>query len=213
MRESYVQFENEAKTLIKQYPGFKYHESESDPPELTGQVVLNDLAGIPIDKYNIKIVCSDIYPLRFPLVYETDGRIPVNTDWHVFADGHMCICSFPEEILECNKGITLFSFYQNHVIPYFFNQKHRELQGYFLKERPHGNKGNIEFFQETFKTKNVTQIANLLGFIKLNREPLRVESCFCGSGEKYRKCHRAVFRTFKPLPPKVLDLFITIVSA
>lgn len=82
---------------------------------------------------------------------------------------------------------------------------------FFLKERPHGIKGNIQFFAEVFKTEDLTRIAKNLNFIKLRKEPNRVNKCFCGSGKKYRKCHRETFRILSSFTNDELDYFITMI--
>lgn len=144
--------------------------------------------------YFIRIETTIDYPFGFPYVYETEGRIPHNIDWHVFPNGHCCIKSIPEEALLCKQGITLLWFIEQQIKPYFFNQKFREIHGYFLNERSHGREGNIKYFEDVFRTKDLTIIAKGLLFIKGRNEPERVSKCFCGSGLKYRKCHREAFR-------------------
>lgn len=213
MNNGFLLFKNEASALLDQYLTFNYVENEEGVPALAGMLLLTDDQGKEIDRYQIKIVCSPDYPATFPLVYETAGRIPINIDWHVFADGHACICSIPEEIIACSKGIKLGSFIEDYVQPYFFNQKHREMHGFFLKERAHGQFGNLQFFMEVFKTKDLRHILNILTYIKSNPEPNRVQDCFCGSGKKYRKCHREVFQLFKPLPIQVLNKFIQFIDS
>jgi len=97
------------------------------------------------------------------------------------------------------------------VTPYFFNQRYREDYGYFLKERSHGDKGNVEFFTEIFKTDDLLLVANGLNFIKQRNELNRVSKCFCGSGQKYRKCHQEAFRTLDAFSEQELELFINMI--
>lgn len=205
-------FKQEALEFIKDYPNFDYSENENKIPELYGDLKLTDNQGNIIDTYQIKVLCSPNYPSAFPFVYETAGRIPINVDWHVFSDGHCCICSIPEEAIICNNGITLESFIENQVKPYFFNQKYREMNGFFLNERSHGQRGNIEFFEDLFRTKDFQKIIQYLLFIKSNEEPDRVSKCFCGSGLKYRNCHKQQFRLIKSLPNALVNHFTNILN-
>lgn len=186
--------------------------TEHDVPMLIGKLILTDDQQNSIDSYDVKVVCTEDYPLSFPYVYETAGRIPVNIDWHVYPDGHCCISSKPEENIACNQGITLQSFIEIQLKPYFFNQKYREMHGFFLNERSHGSRGNLEFFTDAFKTNDLSQIIHMLRFIKGHNEPPRVATCFCNSGFKYRKCHREAYRLFKPLPVELLEKFINFLS-
>lgn len=210
MRDSYELFKKEAHELISLHPKLNYYQDDTGTPSVSGYIDLEDEHVGLIDSYQIIITCTPLYPKRFPYVFEKEGRIPINVDWHVHKDGHCCICSIPDEVIVCQGGITLSSFYEEQVKPYFFNQKHREVHGYFLKERSHG-KGNFEFFVDLFKTEDAVLIKQWLNYIKDNNEPNRVQKCFCGSEIKFRKCHRNAFRLIKALPIDEIENFIQLV--
>jgi len=202
-------FQNEAVSIHEYFHGLNMDaDLQNELPNVSGFLELVDVSdGAIIDRYYIKIVAVPEYPLRFPHVYETGGRIPENIDWHVFPnDGRCCLATIPEEILTCKKGVNLPGFIEKIVTSYFFNQRYREDHGYFLKERSHGDKGNVEFFTEIFKTDDLLSIANGLSFIKQHKEPNRVSNCFCGSGQKFRKCHQEAFRTLSAFSDQELDL-------
>jgi hypothetical protein len=199
-----------AKGLLAELYGLVLQE---DPLRLDGSVPLVDEQGSIIDTYTISIVPSDNYPNTFPYVYETAGRLPHNIDWHIYPDGHFCIKAFPEENLICINGISLLSFIQEQVIPYLFNQNFREKFGYFLKERPHGVKGNLEFFKDAFRTNDLLKIKECLAFILKRRKPNRVELCFCGSGIKYRKCHRDAYQLLSPISDNTITTYIKIIDS
>ncbi len=194
MNDGFTNFKSEAANINQHFCKLIYAESEEGVPYIHGELELKDKTGLRVDSYFIRIQPASNYPLRFPHVFETRGRIPLNIDWHVFPDGHCCIKAIPEEQTICRQRITLIQFIENQVIPYFFNQKYRELHGYFLHERSHGINGDIEFFKDLFRTNNLTMIAKSLLFITSRNEPSRTENCFCGAKKKYRKCHRDTFR-------------------
>lgn len=171
---------------------------------ILGTIHLPDEEGNFIDSYNIRIEINSDYPNSLPLVYETEQRIPKNIEWHVFPDGHCCIVTPPEESIICRRGFTLEEFIIKLVLPYFHNQLFREVNGFFLNERSHGNKGIKEYFISRFGTKNITQISDWLLFIAKRKEPNRIANCFCGSKKKYRKCHRDLFRELTLLSTKEL---------
>lgn len=206
-------FKKEAEFIQKEYPGLILDaDNKNAAPSISGIIQLEDERGYYIDNYQIRIVSTSDYPSQFPHVFETGGRIPINIDWHVYPDdGYFCISSIPEEILICKNGISLNSFIENQIKPYLFNQKYREIHGFFLKERPHGNKGNIQFFIETFKTNDLAAIVKALIFIKQRNEPNRVSQCFCGSRQKYRKCHRETYRILSAFTNQELDTFINMI--
>lgn len=183
-------FEKEALIVLEKYKELSF-EIENGIPCVFGDIILHHEFGVLEDKFQIKIIAVSNYPFRFPQVFETGGRIPRNVDWHIFEEtGNCCIASPPEEIIICNSGLNLLSFIDNEVKNYFYSQLFRSQNGYFLKERSHGNKGWIEFFEETFMTDNIFNIEFGLNQIIDGKKIDRVSICFCGSGKKYRKCHK-----------------------
>lgn len=214
MNNGFLTFKKEAEFIQNEHSGLILDADEINAtPSVSGIIQLEDEKGSYIDSYKIKIVPTTDYPNQFPHVFETGGRIPINIDWHVYpSDGHCCISSIPEEILICKKGINLHNFIENQVKPYFFNQKYREQHGYFLKERPHGNKGNVLFFIEAFKTNDLATIIKSLIFIKQRNEPNRVSMCFCGSNLKYRKCHQEIYRVLCAFSNDELNNFIVMIK-
>lgn len=207
MHNGALAFKLDVEQICDQLTNLKYVEDENGLPNLSGFLILNDTIGQEVDTYHIKIIPTTKYPFEFPYVFETGGRIPINIEWHVFTDGHCCLKSQPEEMLLCKKAINLPWFIEEQIKPYFFNQKFRELNGYFLQEHSHGPKGNIEFFEDVFKTKDIKLIARGLLYIKRRMEPNRTNDCFCGSGLKYRKCHKEAYRKLSPFTDEELSMF------
>ncbi|SKB64101.1 YecA family protein [Daejeonella lutea] len=204
-------FKIQARNIQSLYPTLNYHEDSDVNPFIEGRLVLRDSANNYIDAYSIRITPSEFYPLRFPFVFELEGRLPFNIDWHVFEDGRCCIKSLPEEILICKTELNISQFIEEQVVPYFFNQKHRELFGYYLKERSHGSQGHIEFFEDVFKTNNLNRIAKALFHISRNYKPSRVDKCFCGSSLKYRKCCREPHQTISIFSKDEIEIFLRMV--
>lgn len=208
MNEAEAIFAAEAVTVGSHFPELSFLQTEDGKPFITGNLPLKDEAGCVVDCYEIMVMPSPDFPERFPLVFEIGGRLPHNIDWHVFPEGHCCIANIPEEILACRDGMTLHGFISDRVIPYFFNQKFREVHGYFLNERSHGALGNIEFFMDLLATKNLSFIGYFLRFVLRGMELNRVDTCFCGSGRKYRHCHREAYRTVRRFKDEELEGFM-----
>lgn len=215
MNNGFSFFMEEAEVIQKDYPELEFSiDNDTSVPILSGTIKLEDSIGITLDTYKVRISPTPEYTNRFPFVFETEERIPINIDWHVYPDdGHFCFCSIPEEILICKNWISLSWFIENQIKPYLFNQKYREMHGFFLKERQHGNKGNIQFFIEELKTNDYPKLLQLLYFIKGRKEPNRVQNCFCGSGEKYRYCHRSAFRKMNQFTDIELNFFIQMIHS
>jgi hypothetical protein len=207
-------FNRDAAVLLRAYPQLVLETPHGKTPFVHGVLQLKDQTESVISEYSIRIEPGPNYPKRFPWVYETAGRIPANVDWHVFEDnGNCCIASLPEETLICKKGISLASFVGYQVIPYFFNQLYRELNGFFLKERSHGNLGHLEFFMEVFKTKDMGVVVKLLKEALSRREAKCNSRCACGSQRKYRKCHRRAVRRIAALGNGELDMYLKMAIA
>lgn len=59
--------------------------------------------------------------------------------------------------------------------------------------------GWLEYFKEVFRTEDLKLIGKGLMFVSKNERPNRSAQCFCGSGIKYRKCHREAYETLSTL--------------
>lgn len=201
-------FEKEAVNISDVYPGLALIERPGKWI-VAGKLILIDNEGVVQDNYAIEIQSVPDYPLKFPLVFETGGRIPRNIDWHIFeTDGHCCLKNQPEEILICRRGIDLESFIEREVKPYFFNQAYREKYGFYLQERSHGLLGQLEFFFDLFRTKDLLKLYKFMTFVRKRSEPTRSADCFCGSGEKYRRCHREAYRTMCEFTDREFGYFL-----
>lgn len=172
--------------------------TKGDITILMGEIDLVQ-SGILEDSYLVEIHPTKDYPKRFPKVFEVGGRLPINPDWHVMLDGSLCIAAPPDEIIACSEGMVLSIFLEKWVKPYFYNQTYRRKNGFFYKERSHGNLGILESYQEILGTKNVSNIIKVLHYAATHSEPERTSICFCDSGKKYRKCHRGIFRKLKKI--------------
>lgn len=204
----YSIFKEHITAVIEKYKELSY-KTDNGIPSIYGSLNLTDELGAIEDTYEIEIKAVPNYPNSFPLVFETGGRIPRNIDWHIFeSTGNCCLASPPEEIIGCTNGLTLLSFVDNQVKNYFYSQIFRNQNGYFLKERSHGNKGWIEFFEETFMTNNIFNIEFGLNQIIEGKKIDRVSMCFCGSGKKYRKCHKKSYDILSKLSLDNIKLFL-----
>lgn len=201
-------FKKEAQNIKEHFAELNYEEDSQGSPSIVGDIVLKDKDGTTIDKYSIKIVFDEGYPYRFPLVYETRGRLPVNVDWHVFPDGHCCIKALPEEKLLCKRGISLPWFIKEQLVPYFFNQKYREQHGFFLHERSHGQLAAIEFFKDHFRTQDINLVLLLLKEVKNLKERKSNSKCLCGSMRKFKKCHRRSIREARVFSREEINSYI-----
>lgn len=204
MNSRWERFIAESQEVLIHFPGLELIVPENEPPLLAGSLGLRDNAGDIYDQYQVKIVASEDFSLCFPGVFEVGGRLPHNIDWHVFEDGQCCIKSVPEQIVLCKKGLSLLQFVSEQALPYFHGQTFRELNGYYLHERSHGEFGNLEYIVGVLKTSRPVLILQYLRFILRGYEPNRSSKCFCGSSKLYRHCHRDAYRDLRLLPEEYL---------
>lgn len=199
-------FKSQLEEAQKQYPSL-VEINIGGTPALKGIVSIVDRHGKHWDDYEIEIHCSERFPDEFPRLFETSGKIPRIGDWHVYEDtGSCCTKIPPEEILRCKKGITVTQYINEEVLPYLFNQTHRRVEGYYINgEYSHGGLGLLEYYSQKLNTKDdFMYTLNLLKFIAMNDQPNRTSICFCGSGSKFRHCHKEAFIELKSLGKDVL---------
>lgn len=208
---AYEQFRIDAATALAFYPLLKL--TPADTPELSGTIVLRDDTGLEVDRYEVLIQATEAYPRLFPYVFETGGKIPINADWHVYeSDGHLCLCTTTNEFIKTMNGLSLKDFIKNELEPYLFNQTYRRKEGFFLNEMPHGDAGQLDSLKNYIKTNDIGKIKQFLLMAKAEYKMGRTDFCFCGSGIKYRHCHREIFNTFKALGEVKLNVLLNIVE-
>ncbi len=180
----------EIQEVLNLFPKLKgYKENGKDV--LEGIIEIIDSEGIIWDNFQVKIHITDEYPYRFPILFETGDRIPKIADWHIYTNHACCLTVEPNERLVCSKGIRLITYIQEWVIPYLANQAYRIKFGHYAgKEYSHGPYGNIEYFKELFQEDQVNKIVEFLHYAIEKPKLPRTSECFCGSGKKYRKCHK-----------------------
>ncbi len=200
-------FEAQIDQFIKLFPKFARGSSNDGTVIIQGELDIVDQTGKFWESFQIEIHPSDGFPYRFPSVFEIGGKIPRIADWHVYEDTQSCCLAVdPEERLLCKNGISLTSFVKDHVLPYFFNQTFRRIEGHYKNgEYSHGIKGVYEFYDEVLKTNgNLRETVRLLLKIADAEKPGRTHDCFCGAKKKFRKCHRAAYEKLLPLGKKIL---------
>ena len=182
---------------------------------LRGVISIVDQEGKHWEDYEIEIHSTDNFPKEFPRLFEISGKIPRLADWHVYEDtGSCCTKIPPEEIFRCQKGITVAEYIKEEVIPYFFNQTHRRIEGYYINgEYSHGGKGLLEYYSKELKTGNNYKLTlDLIKFIATQDKPHRTSFCFCGKKLKFRHCHKGAFEKFKSLGHGILKLHYAMIA-
>ena len=166
---------------------------------LSGILDIPDDLGQIAGHFMIEIRHSGGFPYRFPILYEVGGDIPNDIDFHKYSDSSCCITVPADEILKSANKITVNWFIENEVIPYFANQIFRRQTGHYQNEYEHGRTGVKQFYETLMKTSDFNLWMKYVRHVFLNEKIncSRNETCFCGSGDKYKRCHLQIFNKLK----------------
>lgn len=144
------------------------------------------------DSYDVSIILRQ-YPKHFPLVFEIGERIPRKLTRHIYSDtGSCCLSTLAKaQILLKTKITTLYLFVKEVVIPYFQNNSYFEINGrYKTDEYSHNKLGIVEAYRDILRTNNDYSIAQLI-LNRIEHNKLKMHDlCYCGSGQKMKKCNR-----------------------
>lgn len=197
---NYALFNSHIDDVLAKYSGLKRGYKDGNPI-IAGDIDIVDKYGKLWDSYSIEIHCSERYPYRYPDLFETSNKIPKIGDWHIYENTLTCCVTIPpKEIIRCRNSITLLEYMDEEVIPYFFNQTHRRVEGYYANgEYSHGAKGLYEYYSEATKIKYVKDLISFMTYVGRTNKPDRTSKCFCGSGKKYRKCHKDAYEAIKDI--------------
>lgn len=198
-------FSNQLVDVVQKYPNLKILKDAEGISYIQGILDIPNDINETAGHFLIEGHCSENFPNRFPILFETGGEIPNEADWHKYKDGSCCITVWPDEVLKCKNGISVLFFIEKYAIPYFANQIHKKQTGEYKNgEYAHGIKGVSQFYEALLKTSNkelwIQYFKNVFRNLKV---PIgRNDMCFCGSEEKYKNCHLDIFTTLRQIGEK-----------
>jgi len=196
LQRNYILFNEQLQDAIKKYPNLKIHQDNVGISYLKGILdIPNDLHEI-VGHFLVEVRCSEKFPFRFPILFETGGEIPTHADSHKYKDTSCCITVLCDEILKCKNGIIVPLFIEKYAIPYFANYIYKKQTGEYKNgEYAHGVRGICQFYEALMKTDDrdlwIQYYKNAFRNLKVECE--RNDPCFCGSGDKFKQCHLEVF--------------------
>ncbi len=196
---SILQFEEEALEVGKVYKSLSLIRGGGHP-FLRGQLAIVDEEDTLWHTYDVEIHHTENYPKSFPIVYETGGAIQRIADWHINSDGSCCLDNEFSQQIKCFKGIKLIDFIRNELLPWLANQSYRRVTGNYVNgEQGHGDIGRIEFFMLELKAPNLKVCVEWMIELAKRQKLPRQATCFCGSGNKWRHCHKPIFEKLQPI--------------
>ncbi len=152
------------------------------------------------DFYEVEVDVS-VFPDRFPLVRETEERIPRKADRHIYNTGIFCFTTQAQEDILLKKTIrSLQDFFQNILLPFLQNNSYFEINRAYLQgDYAHGVQGVIEAYQDILGIAPIYKIGEVI-IARLRGRKLRPNGlCYCGSGRKIKKCgdHYERYKEFR----------------
>ncbi len=198
MIDSYKLFESQILDACRIYKHLRIRVNDGKQ-YLVGSIDVYNVDKIFVSSFLVEIHWNEGFPYRFPTLYEVGGDIPVNADWHKYTDNSCCLTVEPDEIEKCARGITVLKFIEQIVLPYLANQLYRKTEGHFFDEYPHGSLGLIRYYTELMGTSDSKKWIEYLeyAFGKKKLSIGRNETCICGNGKKFKKCHNKVFERLR----------------
>lgn len=193
------------------YLGDRYIINPVDPSHLNHKLYIRD-------SYEVEITLEKMPASILPGVKETGGRIKSVkekyhkeslADVHMYNSEHLCLCARPEEESRLPNGFIWEDFFNNLLIPFFYEQSYFEKTGEWIwGERSHGCLGIFESYFDYRRISNTFDVlkkyildlkANLDIFLYskalMGKQKIKGHwLCFCGSRKKFRNCHNLAFR-------------------
>ncbi len=185
---------------LKNYPDLIYKEDESS---IVGSIEVDEF-----DFYQIRIKFMDSFcSVKNARVYEISERIPVKLDRHVYLEaGELCF-STPTRlsILYAKQVRTVTDLIEKLIKPYLQNNSFFEQNGrYKFGEYSHRES---ESLKETYvDILGVDSLAIILRCMNDRVKIGRNNRCYCGSGEKLKKCgeHESDYADFMLIPKELI---------
>lgn len=197
---------NDLVSVLKYYPELELNYTNEIPTGLEGYLEVFDKDLEVRGEFNVKIIIPGNYPYGFPSMREISRIIPREIDRHVYADGNCCLTILQKQILEARKGIKIRDFIETYSIPYLANQIYFEEYGEWANgEYLHGNKGIAQFYLEETKTKDYSEVLKVLTIVLNQKKIDRNHLCYCGSDQKFKKCHLDLIKNLELIGRRQLE--------
>ncbi len=199
---------------IKEYPGLEII-NEAGALKLNGTLeLIHPIHNVPFETFSVELYYPEQYPHCFPKVIETGGKIERSAARHVNVPDNntLCLTVPPEERLLCRHGITTSSFIKDVLLPRLGEEYEVNSGGKYLHEYSHNALGYWEFYFRKFNVKNPNRILEILDMMVKHNLPKGYENCFCGSGDKFKKCHQKSINEFSSLGNDYIKMQIQLLN-
>ena len=142
------------------------------------------------DEFDVSISIPESFPKELPSVVETGRRIPRLPQFHVNADGTLCVGS-PVRILTLqSKSPTVQGFVEHCLNPYLAAISHKLKHGgdLIFGELEHGAAGELADYAKLVGLKSTTQVRHFMWCLGKRRRVANKTPCPCNCGRRLGKC-------------------------
>jgi hypothetical protein len=181
--------------VAEHYPSLQFRvDSEKQNVSLEGSVIIRE-CGMPAEIATAVRFPWD-YPGHEPVAYDAALRFQPKqggklVDRHLGPDGHCCLWLDPESRWNSRDHSALRLFLDELAV-FFDRQLIYDLTGEWPgPSYRHGRDGYLEFIREQLGS-DAALTETLIGLITMEIRIGPNDICTCGSGKKFKKCHREV---------------------
>lgn len=148
------------------------------------------LHGEVTDNFSLQIEIPVGFPRELPRVIETGGRIPRHGDFHVNADGSLCLGSHLRLLITISEAPTLPGFASRCLIPYLYAISLKLKSGGKLAfgELAHYGPGMLQDYAQLFSLPTVDQVRYALELLGKRKRIANKCPCPCGCGHRLGRC-------------------------
>jgi hypothetical protein len=185
-----TRIDKELAELYSEYPLLEAPVSAAERLIINGILPIVDRNNTCWDKFSVRLVIQNDYPMSLPTITETGRRIPRDGKWHINGDDTCCVGTPAEQFSKLHGRLTILNWFRQFAIPFFANFIFKKDKGdYYNGEWSHGPKGIFEHYSMLFETDDLKFLLERLRCcIGRDKKSLNVP-CFCGSGKKYKRCY------------------------
>lgn len=179
--------------FLRTYPGMRVQPSLEREMRLQGRFAfMADHEDGPVieDAYELAITVSEWYPDDLPVIEETGGRIPRDSDRHVFPDGSLCLGS-PLRLHEIALSTPeLTDYAEKALVPYLYAISYWEDTGerFPFGELDHGSDGILNDFGQVLGLDDPERVGKALQLLRMKRRDANKCPCPCGCGDRLGVC-------------------------
>ncbi len=142
------------------------------------------------DQFQIAIEVPRVFPREIPVVFETGGRIPRSPEFHVNADGSLCLGSPVRLLTIAATHPTLLGFVDQALVSFLFSvSKSLNTGRHFpFGELSHGTQGALADYRDLIGLKTAKQAKLAIRALSHRKRIANKHPCPCGCGMRLGRC-------------------------